>query len=127
MATETMVPVLELDEDEELEETMAKSDKLVEATKPKKPAKKPVKDPVVAGDPLVIAVPKKQETKGEVMVPVLLPELPDSGSDGLLVDQYEHVTIANEAKENCYKVLRGSWVDVPVSVYLALKAKYPKI
>jgi len=60
-------------------------------------------------------------------VTVFLPALEDSGSGGMKVDQYEHVTIANEEKETCYKVLRGENVEVPVPVFIALKARYPKI
>ena len=57
---------------------------------------------------------------------MFLPALEDSGDGGLKVDQYEHVTIANEDKETCYKVLRGEHVPVPVPVFMALKARYPK-
>ena len=74
----------------------------------------------------VIEAEKDEGWKGPT-VRVFLPELEDSGSSGLKVDQYEHVTIANEVKEDCYKVRRGEWVDVPVPVFLALKERYPKI
>lgn len=60
-------------------------------------------------------------------VEVFLPELENTGSNGLKVDQYEHVTIANMEKEDIYYVRRGERVEVPVPVYIALKAKYPKI
>jgi hypothetical protein len=60
-------------------------------------------------------------------VTVLLPRLEDSGDEGIQVDQYEHVTIANEKKETCYKVLRGEPVDVPVPVFIELKKRYPKL
>ena len=60
-------------------------------------------------------------------VDVFLPALEDSGNGGMKVDQYEHVTIANEVKETCYKVLRGEHVSVPVPVFIALKERYPKI
>ena len=59
----------------------------------------------------------------EETVEVLLPELP-GGGDGVKVDQYEHVTIANEEKEICYKVHRGERVQVPIPVFMALKEKY---
>ena len=59
----------------------------------------------------------------EQTVEVLLPELP-GGGDGVKVDQYEHVTIANEEKEVCYKVHRGERVQVPIPVFMALKEKY---
>ena len=59
----------------------------------------------------------------EETVEVLLPELP-GGGDGVKVDQYEHVTIANEEKEICDKVHRGERVQVPIPVFMALKEKY---
>ena len=58
---------------------------------------------------------------------VFLPELEGGGGDGLKVDQYEHVTIANEKEETIYRVHRGERVSVPVPVFMALKEKYPKI
>ena len=61
------------------------------------------------------------------MVTVFLPALEDPGSVGLKVDQYEHVTIANEVKETTYYVLRGEPVEVPVPVFIALKERYPKL
>lgn len=71
----------------------------------------------------VVTVEEKKEDG--IRVPVLLPELP-SGDGGMKVDQYEHVTIANEEKETCYKVLRGTQTDVPVSVFMQLKQRYPR-
>lgn len=59
-------------------------------------------------------------------VPVFIQALEDSGN-GVKVDQYEHVTIANEAGEVCWKVLRGETVEVPVPVFIHLKARYPKL
>ena len=73
-----------------------------------------------------VAVPKKEEKAKGPMVDIFLPELP-GGDSGVKVDQYEHVTIANELGEVCYKVHRGETVSVPVPVFLALKARYPKI
>lgn len=61
------------------------------------------------------------------MVDVFIPALEDGGPGGMKVDQYEHVTIANEKSETPYKVLRGEHVSVPVPVFVALKARYPKI
>ena len=78
-------------------------------------------------DPLTTTTPEKQAIYNGPYVPVFIPALEDAGSNGLKVDQYEHVTIANEQKETCWKVLRGETVEVPVPVYLLLKAKYPKI
>ena len=59
-------------------------------------------------------------------VEVYLPELP-GGGDGVKVDQDEHVTIANEEHETCYKVHRGERVQVPISVFMVLKEKYPNL
>ena len=62
-------------------------------------------------------------------VTVFLPALEDPGSVGLKVDQYEHVTIANENREDHYKVRRGVHVSVPVPVYVVLKqsGRYPNL
>ena len=60
-------------------------------------------------------------------VEVFLPRLEDSDSEGINVDQYEHVTIANEAKTETYYVLRGERVDVPAPVFMVLKERYPKL
>lgn len=78
-------------------------------------------------DPLTTTTPEKQKVYNGPYVSVFIPALEDSGSGGLKVDQYEHVTIANEQKETCWKVLRGETVEVPVPVFLQLKQKYPKI
>jgi hypothetical protein len=61
----------------------------------------------------------------EPTVEVFLPELP-GGGDGVKVDQYEHVTIANEEKETCYKVHRGERVPVKIPVFMALYERYGK-
>ena len=57
-------------------------------------------------------VEQKEEWKP---VTIYLPKLEEEGN-GVRVDQYEHVSIANQVKEDCYKVRRGEWVDVPVPV-----------
>ena len=72
----------------------------------------------------VVTVEEKKDE--EIRVPVLLPELP-GGEGGMKVDQYEHVTIANEEKETCYKVLRGVQTDVTVPVFMQLKQRYPRL
>ena len=78
-------------------------------------------------DQLTMTMPEKEAGYTGPTVDVFIPELEDSGSNGLKVDQYEHVTIANEEKETCYRVRRGERVSVPVPVFLALKERYPKI
>ena len=74
----------------------------------------------------IVTPEKKPEYEGP-MVSVFIPALEENGQGGMKVDQYEHVTIANESKETCYKVLRGEHVEVPVPVYIALKERYPKL
>ena len=81
----------------------------------------------VFDDGLTVVAQEKEEGYKGPTVTVFIPALEDSGVEGIKVDQYEHVTIANEEKETCYKVLRGEPVEVPVPVFVALKARYPKL
>ena len=99
------------------------------ATKKTAPAEEIIEaeDNMTFVDPLTTTTPEKQAVYNGPYVPVFIPALEDTGSGGLKVDQYEHVTIANEQKETCWKVLRGETVEVPVPVFLQLKQKYPKI
>ena len=85
------------------------------------PAKKMTKDSLT-----VMNAPKEEGYAGP-MVDIFLPAMEGGDSAGIKVDQYEHVTIANEEKETCYKVLRGEHVPVPVPVYIALKERYPRL
>ena len=78
-------------------------------------------------DNLTTAVQKKEPSYKGPYVDVFLPELDGGGEDGMKVDQYEHVTLANEEKETMYRIHRGEHVSVPVPVFLALKEKYPKL
>jgi len=78
-------------------------------------------------DDLTTAVVKSEDNYNGPYVDVFLPELEGGGEDGIKVDQYEHVTIANEEKETIYRVHRGERVPVPVPVFMALKEKYPKL
>ena len=84
------------------------------------------KEKLNLNDQLTMVVEEKDDSWKGPTVDVFIPELEESGN-GMKVDQYEHVTIANEVKETCYRVRRGERVSVPVPVYLALRAKYPKI
>lgn len=77
-------------------------------------------------DNLTVAVPQKEAEYVGPTADVFIPELEDGGG-GMKVDQYEHVTIANEEKERIYHVHRGERVTVPVPVFMALKEKYPNI
>ena len=86
-----------------------------------------VEDNMTFIESVTTTAPEKQACAHGPLVRVFIPALEDSGSNGMKVDQYEHVTIANEQKETCWKVLRGETVEVPVPVFLQLKQKYPKI
>ena len=77
----------------------------------------------IDGNTVIEAVPKQEKYQGP-MVQIMLPKLEDPGTAGLKVDQYEHVTIANEQWEYTWHVLRGVRQDVPVPVFLMLKEKY---
>ena len=79
---------------------------------------------VIVTDPLTTKAILKEEAYKGPMVSVYLPALEEGG--GMRVDQYEHVTIANEFKETCWKVLRGQPVEVPVPAFIALKERYGK-
>ena len=103
-AKKLMIPE---NEDAELEEVSEKLDQM-------------------ANDPLTFSVPKPTKKDTGPTVPVFLPEIPGTGDD-VKVDQYEHVTIANELGERHWKIHRGEYVDVPVEVFAVLKARYPKL
>ena len=87
------------------------------------------KKEIEINDALTIVSPEKEEEYKGPMTDVFLPLLEDSGTNGLKVDQYEHVTIANEKNEMHWKIRRGIHVDVPVPVYCILKesGRYPNI
>ncbi len=86
-----------------------------------------VKEKVTALDPLTSAVARKEEAPDEPRVEIFLPELESEESNGIKVDQYEHVTISNETGDHVTYVKRGERVMVTVPVFIALKAKYPKL
>ena len=77
-----------------------------------------------ADDGLTVVVKPKKPTYTGPRVEVMLPELPHE--DGENVDQYEHVTLANENGEEHYRVLRGERVEVPVPVFIQLHNRYGK-
>ena len=81
----------------------------------------------IIDDPITIVTEEKKPDYTGPMVDVFIPALEDTGSNGLKIDQYEHVTIANQEKETCYKVRRGEHVEVPVPVFLVLKERYKNI
>jgi len=77
-------------------------------------------------DGITVKAEEKKEYYHGPMVRVFLPRLEEEGS-GLKVDQYEHVTIANEVREWTWRVKRGEYVEVPVPVFVQLKNKFPDI
>ena len=81
---------------------------------------------VIITDPTTVVVAKKPEPYRGPTVSIFLPRLEEEGN-GIRVDQYEHVTISNEAQEKRWFIKRGEHVDVPIAVYEILKAKYPDI
>ena len=77
-------------------------------------------------DNLTTVVRKEEKKDVGPRVRVYIPRLEDDGS--VTVDQYEHVTIANENGEpQVTRIHRGEWVDVPVNVYMILKDRYPDL
>ena len=76
---------------------------------------------------LTTAVQKKSDGYKGPRVRIFLPELENSENEGIEVDQYEHVTIANETGEENFRIKRGEYVEVPVPVYIQLKNKFPGI
>ena len=77
-------------------------------------------------DNLTYVVEEKVNEDNEPRVRIYLPKLENDGS--VAVDQYEHVTIANEVGEpERWRVHRGEWVDIPVHVYIVMKEKYPDL
>lgn len=78
-------------------------------------------------DPTTSIVKEKAPDYQGPYVEVFLPELEGGGDGGMKVDQYEHVTLANEKKETIYRIHRGERVSVPVPVFIALKERYPKL
>lgn len=77
-------------------------------------------------DITVTAAPKPEKPE-EIRVRIMIPAREDDGVAGLNVDQFEHVTIANEEGENTVYVKRGEWVDVTIPVFTQLRNRYPNI
>ena len=78
-------------------------------------------------DGLTIEVVHEDKGYKGPYVSVFLPELEGGGEEGIKVDQYEHVTIANEQGEKQWHVKRGEHVDIPVEVFCVLEARYPNL
>jgi hypothetical protein len=85
------------------------------------------KKPVELEDELTFVHEEKEEGPKGPTVQIYLPKLEEEGG-GVKVDQYEHVTIANEVGEpKTWFIKRGERVDIPVKVYLIMKEKYPDL
>ena len=84
------------------------------------------KKPATLEDELTFVREEKKEVYTGPTVQIYLPKLEEEGN-GVKVDQYEHVTIANENKEDTLWVKRGERVDIPVRFYIVLKEKYPDL
>jgi len=83
-------------------------------------------DSKTMADNFTFTVEEKKKESNEPTVRIYLPRIEDDGS--VAVDQYEHVTIANEVGEpERWRVHRGEWVDIPVHVYIVMKEKYPDL
>ena len=83
-------------------------------------AKKPVNDGLT-----IVQEVKEKENKGP-MVQIYLPKLEEEGN-GVKVDQYEHVTLANEVNEDSKYIKRGERVDIDIPTFLVMKEKYPDL
>ena len=95
------------------------------ATKEKTVAEESVNEQAMK-DSLTTAIKQEEKKDKGPRVRIFLPKLEEDGS--IAVDQYEHVTIANESGQpQVTYVHRGEWVDVPVNVYITLKEKYPDL
>lgn len=90
------------------------------ATKAKNP------EAQVLEDNLTFVCEEKKKESTEPTVQIYLPRIEEDGS--VAVDQYEHVTIANEVGEpERWRIHRGERVDIPVHVYVVMKEKYPDL
>ena len=89
-------------------------------------ATKKTPDEKVMEENLTFVVEKEEKVDNEPKVRIYLSRIEDDGS--VAVDQYEHVTIANENGEpERWRIHRGEWVDIPVRVYVVMKEKYPDL
>lgn len=80
----------------------------------------------VANDGITVEIPLEEVAPSEPLTPVYIP-LPDgvdqADIDAKKFDPYEHVTINGKTTY----VKRGETVMVPVSVFLQLRNRYPRI
>jgi hypothetical protein len=86
----------------------------------------PKKEILAGTGDLTTAVVKDEKKYNGPYVQVFLPELENPGEEGMQVDQYEHVTMANETGVEKFLVHRGEHVMVPVPVFMNLYEKYGK-
>lgn len=97
------------------------------ATK-QKPIDDEMEDVIEIDDPTTVKIADGKQKYNGPTVDIYLPMLEEEGS-GVKVDQYEHVTIANEQKEEHWKIRRGMHIEVPVPVFVVLKqsGRYPNL
>ena len=80
-----------------------------------------------ATDAITVAVEEKAKTPDVPRVRIMIPKRESDDNPGIVVDQYEHVSISNELGDFNVRVKRGEWVDVTVPVFMLLKQRYPNI
>ena len=80
-----------------------------------------------ATDSITVAVPDKEVQQEVPRVRIMIPKRESDDNPGVVVDQYEHVSISNEQGDFNVRVKRGEWVDVTVPVFMLLKQRYPNI
>ena len=80
-----------------------------------------------ATDAITVAVSEKEPTPDVPRVRIMIPKRESDDNPGIVVDQYEHVSISNEEGDFNVRVKRGEWVDVTVPVFMLLKQRYPNI
>ena len=103
------------------------TEELTEEVKAAEPIDEVKAEEPIEGDSITIKAAEPPKEVKEQTVRIFIPALEDSGSEGLVVDQYEHVTVANMIKEKIDYVRRGEYVDVSIPTFLALKEKYPNL
>ena len=84
------------------------------------------KDLLANTDDITTAVVKEKGKTEKQTTPIKLPVLQNLGGGGAMVDQFEHVTIANENGLQHFTIQRGVTVEVPYQVFEQLYEKYGK-
>ena len=84
------------------------------------------KDLLANTDDITTAVVREEGKTEKTTTFIRLPKLENLGGGGATVDQFEHVTIANERGLERFTVQRGITVEVPYQVFRQLYEKYGK-